>query len=265
VSTVPAGPVPLVRTLDAPKLKGRLVVNERLELEGHGGRVWALGDCAAIRMADGTTAPPTAQHATREAELVAANIRAAVDQRTQRSFQFPGLGKLGSLGHHSAVAEVLGIRISGFPAWLLWRTIYLMKMPGLDRKIRVGLDWLTALLLPGDLVQLRIQATDNITNEHFEPGETIFEQGDVGDRLYVIRAGSVEVLRDGRRLATLGPGEYFGEMALLADAPRNATVRAVEPTDVLAVAKGDFTKLLAGFPELGEGLSGLAARRAAPR
>jgi NADH dehydrogenase len=262
VSTVPSGPVPMVRALNCAKEKGKLLVNGHLELQGHEGKVWALGDCALIKMEDGTFAPPTAQHATREADAVADNIRAAFDGKPQRTFQFPGLGKLGSLGHQSAVAEVFGIKISGFLAWLLWRTIYLMKMPGLDRKFRVGLDWFTALLLPGDLVQLRIAATDNITTEHFEPGETIFEQGDVGDRLYVIQRGSVEILRDGERLAVLGKCEYFGEMALLANAPRNATVKAVEPTDVLAVAKGDFAKLLAGFPELGEDLAGLARKRA---
>ena len=261
VSTVPSGPVPLIRAINAPKEKGRLLVNQHLELQGHEGHVWAIGDCARIKMTDGEEAPPTAQHAIREADLAAANIRAVVDGKTQRNFQFPGLGKLGSLGYRSAVAEVFGIKISGFFAWLLWRTIYLMKMPGLDRKIRVGLDWFSALLLPGDLVQLRIQATDNITSEHFEPGETIFEQGDVGDRLYVIQRGSVEILRDGERVATLANGEYFGEMALLSNAPRNATVRAAEPTDVLAVAKGDFAKLLVGFPELGSDLAGLAAKR----
>ncbi len=261
VSTVPAGPVPLMQALDCRKEKGRLLVDAFLQLEGWQERVWALGDCAAIRMADGTAAPPTAQHAIREARAVAENIRAAIRGRPQRPFQFAGLGKLGSLGHHSAVAEVFGVKFSGFPAWLLWRTIYLMKMPGLDRKVRVGLDWLTALVFPGELVQLRIRATDNITSEHFEAGETIFEEGEVGDRLYVIRRGRVEVLRDGVCLNQLGAGEYFGEMALLANQPRNATVRALEPTDVLAVAKGDFSKLLAGFPELGAGLADLASRR----
>ena len=264
VSTVPAGPVPLVRTMKAAKEKGRLVVNEHLELQGHEGRVWGLGDCSSIKMEDGTYAPPTAQHAIREAEVVAFNIRAAINGQPQRTFLFPGLGKLGSLGHQSAVAEVFGVKISGFLAWLLWPSIYLMKIPGLDRKIRVGLDWFTALLLPGDLVQMRIQPSDNITSEHFEPGETIFELGDVGDRLYVVQGGSVEVVREGNRLAILSKGEYFGEMALLADVPRNATVRALEPTDVLAVSKGDFAKLLAGFPELGAELMGLAKRRSTP-
>ena len=262
VSTVPSGPVPLVQSLDCKKEKGRLPVNAHLELEGHEGRVWAIGDCAAIRMADGSAAPPTAQHATREARTVAENLAAAIRGGEKQAFQFAGLGKLGSLGHHSAVAEVFGVKVSGFPAWVLWRTIYLMKLPGFDRKVRVGLDWITALLFPADLVQLRVQVSDNITSEHFETGETIFQQGDVGDRLYVIRKGEVEVLRDGAPVAKLGAGEYFGEMALLASVPRNATVRATSPTDVLAVAKGDFAKLLVSFPELQKGLAAMASRRA---
>jgi NADH dehydrogenase len=262
VTTVPSGPVPLVEALDCKKDKaGRLIVNTFLEMEGVEGG-WALGDCAAIKMADGEDAPPTAQHAIREARTLALNIAAAARGRGARQpFQFPGLGKLGSLGHHSAVAEVFGVKISGFLAWLLWRTIYLGKMPGLDRKLRVGLDWFTALIFPGDLVGLRVQASDNITNEHFESGEIIFHEGDVGDRLYVIRQGEVEILQHGDVLATLGQGQYFGEMALLRDAPRNATVRASKPTDVLTVAKGDFQKLLASFPEFESGLSNLARER----
>ena len=203
VSTVPSGLTPIVASLDCAKEKGRLSVNSFLELEGHAGRVWALGDCAAIKMTDGNPAPPTAQHATREADVVAHNVTAALRGGERRSFQFAGLGKLGSLGHHSAVAEIFGVQVSGFLAWIMWRTIYLMKMPGLDRKIRVGLDWITALLFPADLVQLRLDPSGNITREHFEAGEAIFRQGDVGDRLYVIQKGEVEVQRDGVRLATL--------------------------------------------------------------
>ena len=265
VSTAPSGPTPLVTALDCTKEKGRMVVNSCLELDGHAGRVWALGDCAAIRMSDGTAAPPTAQHATREAELVANNIAAAIKGRPQKPFQFAGLGKLGALGHRSAVAEILGFKISGFLAWFLWRTIYLMKMPGLDRKIRVGLDWMTSLVFPPDLVQLRVQASGNITNEHFETGENVFHQGDVGDRMFVIRKGEVEIIRDGRRIAMLGVGDSFGEMALLTGSPRNATVRATQPTDAVAIAKGDLTKLLANFPDLQAGLRSLAdARKVVP-
>ncbi len=261
VSTVPAGPVPIVQTLDCKKEKGRLLADTSLQLQGQEGRVWTLGDCATIKMADGSPAPPTAQHATREARTVAENIAAVMRGGAQKAFSFAGLGKLGSLGHHSAVAEVFGLKISGFPAWFLWRSIYLSKLPGLERQVRVAIDWFTALIFPSELVQLRVQASDNIASEHFEAGETIFGVGDVGDRMYVVRRGEVEVLRDGARLAVLGPGEYFGEMALLANHPRNATVRATQSTDLLAIAKGDFAKLLAHFPEFSAGLSSLAARR----
>jgi len=255
VSTVPSGAVPLVDALDCAKEKGRLVTNDYLEVQGHEGVVWALGDCA-------TAGQPTAQHATREASVVAENIQAVMRGGQKRVFAFEGLGKLGSLGHQSAIAEVFGMHFSGLLAWFLWRGIYLMKMPGLDRKVRVGLDWLTALVFPTGLVQLKVQASDNITNEHFAPGETIVRQGDVGDRLYVIRKGEVAVLKDGVQVALLHAGDYFGEMALLSSEPRNASVRAIQPSDILAVNKGDFTKLLAGFPEFKSGLSALASRRA---
>ena len=261
VSTVPSAAAPLLATLDCNKTKGRIAVNRRLEVEGSEGRVWALGDCAAVPMPGGSFAPPTAQHTVREARTAAENIRAALRGTPASEFNFGGLGKLGSLGHHSAVAEVLGMRFSGLPAWLLWRAIYWSKLPGWDRKLRLALDWATAFLFPGDLVQLQVRTSDNIVGEHFEQGDLIFAEGDVGDRVYVITNGEVEVLRGGRRLALLGPGDYFGEMAMLSDAPRNADVRALVPVDLLAVGKADFSKLLAHFPEMSAQINRLAKSR----
>jgi len=262
VTTVPAGPVPLVQALDAPKEKGRLLVGPTLELDGHEGSVWALGDCASIRMTSGEAAPPTAQHATREAETVAQNIVATLRGEPKVKFNFAGLGKMGSLGHHSAVAEIFGgIKLSGLLAWFFWRTVYLMKMPGLDSKLRVATDWTVGLLFQTDLVQLRTLPSDNITSERFEAGETIFEQGDFGDRFYVIREGEVEVLKDGVPLAVLGRGESFGEMALLSSAPRMATVRAKKATELTAISRGSFKRLMESFPQLGEEISERIARR----
>ena len=263
IYTVPSALTPLVRTMECKKEKGRLVVNGQLEMEGFAGQAWAMGDCATILMTDGTAAPPTAQHATREAEVVAANVAACVRGNPERrTFNFAGLGKLGSLGHHSAVAEVFGLKISGFPAWVLWRTIYLMKMPGLDRKLRVGLDWLTGAIFKTDLVQLRVQTSSNITNEHYEAGQIVFEQGDAPDRLFIIQKGEVEVLRDGQRVATIGASESFGEMGLLTNSPRNATIRTTQPTDLVAITKGDVSQLLNNFPELRAGLQNIAQKRA---
>jgi NADH dehydrogenase len=106
------------------------------------------------------------------------------------------------------------------------------------------------LFLPPELVQLRLANSVGVTQEHFEPGQEVFHQGDVGDRIYIMLTGKVEIVRDERRVATLAHGEFFGETALLKMARRNATVRCVEPMDVLALPKREFDVLSANLPEL---------------
>jgi CRP-like cAMP-binding protein len=130
-----------------------------------------------------------------------------------------------------------------------------MKLPGLDRKLRVATDWLLDLILPMDIVQLKITPTASIAQEHFEAGETIFRQGDCGDKVYIVVKGEVEVWRaeagkPETSLAKLGPGECFGEMALLGNAPRMATVRTLTGVDVLTVERAAFGALLAHLPPL---------------
>ena len=255
VSTVPSGPNPLVAMLPLKKERGRVVVDAALGAPEHPG-VWAVGDCAYIRDArSGEPCPPTAQHATREAQCVARNIVAALRGEPATPFSFKALGKMGALGRRSAVAEILGFKVSGFLAWWLWRTIYLMKLPGLDRKLRVATDWTLDLVLPPDIVQLKTERALGVRREYFEPGQVIFREGDRGDWLYVVTDGEVEVLkRDGDGAATplrrLGPGECFGEIALVSDGPRTATVRAVRATNVLAVDREAFQALFATLPPL---------------
>jgi NADH dehydrogenase len=257
VSTVPAAPNPLVAALPCPKERGRIAVNEHLEVPGHPG-VWAVGDCAfAVDSRTGQPSPPTAQHAIRQARCAALNIAAALRGGARRPFSFRALGKLGSLGHRSAVAEICGIKVSGFLAWWLWRTIYLMKLPGLDRKLRVAVDWTLDLVLPPDIVQLKTDRSLGIRREHFEPGQVIFREGDHGEWLYVVVDGEVEVSRDlpGRGeavLRTLGPGECFGEIALLGDHLRTATTRSRTGANLLAVDRDAFHALFSTLPPLRE-------------
>jgi NADH:ubiquinone reductase (H+-translocating) len=265
ISTVPSQIPPVLQKLDCQYDKGRLQVNGNLELVGYEGQVWAVGDCASITTAGGQPVPPTAQHATREAKTVAQNIAATLHGGPSSAFSFEGLGKLGSLGHYSAVAEILGIKISGFPAWCLWRTIYLMKMPTLNRKVRIFLDWALSVFFPPDLVEVRNVAENGISRQHFEAGEVVFYQGDVGDKVYIIESGQCEVLQHRDNLenvvATLGAGDYFGEMAVLSDTSRNATVRAMTRMDVLLVSKGDFDLLKKAVPAFGDVFSNLASKR----
>jgi NADH dehydrogenase len=275
VSTVPSVLAPVLGKLECAKGSkdgGGLVVNGNLEFIGYEGSVWVLGDCASAKTAAGNPVPPTAQHAVREAATVALNIRAKITGAPSRIFAFEGLGKLGSLGHYSAVAEILGVRVSGLAAWLLWRGIYLMKMPGIRNKVRIALDWIVALVFPPDLVQIKLLPESGIARQHFEAGEIIFNHGDLGDNVYVIEKGQCEVLRqvlkesggDLEHVADLGPGDYFGEMAVLADATRNATVRATAPSDLLLIRKNDFDQLKTSVPEFGDVFRELAGRRTKP-
>lgn len=255
VSTVPGAPNPLITGLPCKKERGKIVANEYLEVPGYPG-IWALGDCAWIL--DHKTkepCPPTAQHATREATCLAKNLVATLRGGEKQPFTFKALGKLASLGHQSAVAEVLGVKLSGFIGWFLWRAIYLMKMPGIDRKVRVSADWFLSLLLPPDIVQLKLGKTPGFGREHYETNEIIFRQGDRGDRLYVVVDGQVEIVmeepgRSEQVLGTLGQGECFGEMALVNDNPRMATARTISKVNLLSVDRDAFHALFAYHPPL---------------
>jgi NADH:ubiquinone reductase (H+-translocating) len=217
--------------------------------------VWALGDCALVPepYSEGFC-PPTAQHAIRQGKTVANNIVALFQGGRQLGFDFGGLGKMGSLGHHCAVAEVFGLNISGFVAWWLWRSIYLMKLPGWGRRLKVATSWALDFILPPELTELKLTGSSGITEQHFEPGEDIFRQGELGDRMYIILRGAAEVVRNENGqdiiLAQLAAGEYFGEMALLHKTSRNATVRCTEAMNTLSIPKREFNVLSESLPHL---------------
>src|SRR5215510_1875226 len=255
VSTVSSVPNPLVASLPVKKERGRIVVDSHLAVPDYPG-VWAVGDCAFVVDGEsGEPCLPTAQHAIGQARRLAENLVATLRGAAKTRFAFKALGKMASLGHRSAVGEILGVQISGFLAWWLWRTMYLMKLPGLDRKIRVATDWTLDLILPPDIVQLTTEKPLAIRREHFEQNETIFREGDWGDSLYIIVDGEVEITRDvpGRGdvpLARLRRGECFGEMGLVRQMPRSATVRTVTRVNVLAMNRYAFQTLFAHLPPL---------------
>ena len=154
VWTAGAVPNPLVQELAIERDKrGAVVVEDTLCVKGNAG-VWALGDCAVVPdVKTDKPCPPTAQFAIREARTLARNIRAAIKGGPLKPFHFDSLGTLCVVGHHSACAEIKGFKFSGFFAWFLWRTLYLSKLPGLERKVRVVADWTIELFFPRDIVQ----------------------------------------------------------------------------------------------------------------
>jgi len=145
-------PSPIISSLPCAKERGRLLVNQFLGVPDWPD-VWAVGDCAFVPdiRNPGQSHPPTAQHAIREGRVVAQNIAAALLGRPLRSFSFKTIGLLASIGRRMGVARIFGFNFSGFFAWWMWRTVYLSKLPGLDKKVRVAFDWTLDLLFPKDV------------------------------------------------------------------------------------------------------------------
>ncbi|MBV8843837.1 MAG: NAD(P)/FAD-dependent oxidoreductase [Bryobacterales bacterium] len=146
-------PNPLLEVLPCAKDRGRVAVNDYLQIPDFP-NVWAVGDCAAvIDRNTGRPCPPTAQHALRQGRVAAHNIVAAIQGRSSKTFSFRMLGQMAAIGQRVGVAEVLGVKFSGFLAWWLWRTIYLAKLPGWDRKVRVALQWTLDVVFSKDVTQ----------------------------------------------------------------------------------------------------------------
>jgi NADH:ubiquinone reductase (H+-translocating) len=161
VWTAGTAPHPLLSSLPIKRDKrGAVIVDHTLAVPGYPG-LWAIGDCAAINDAKtGKACPPTAQFALRQAEALARNLAAKLGHGHPKGFHFESLGALCVVGHQTACAEFTlpfvrarSLRFSGLLAWLMWRGIYLSKLPGLERKIRVLVDWTIELFFPRDIVQ----------------------------------------------------------------------------------------------------------------
>jgi NADH:ubiquinone reductase (H+-translocating) len=154
VWTAGATPNPILKELPIKHdSRGAVLVDRTLAIPDYG-NIWALGDCASVPdTKTGKTCPPTAQVATREAVVLARNIRACLLGRPLKPFCFKSLGSLCIVGYHTACAEIRGLKFSGLFAWLIWRGVYLSKLPGLERKVRVLNDWTLELFFPRDIVQ----------------------------------------------------------------------------------------------------------------
>ncbi|TMD26475.1 MAG: hypothetical protein E6I94_10570 [Chloroflexi bacterium] len=181
VSTVGNAPNPALASIPAARDgRGWLTPDATFALPGVED-IWALGDCASI--IDPRTdrpMPATAQHAVREGPHAARNVLAALDGRPQTPFDYGQLGMLVSVGRFKAVGDVLGIKVSGLLGWFLWRSYYLLRLPTLDRRIRVAIDWTLDLLLKHDIVEIGVRRTRARPGE--SPGELAGEPVSIGAR-----------------------------------------------------------------------------------
>jgi NADH dehydrogenase len=162
VWTAGVKPNPMLANTDLPRDKqGRLTCLATLQVAGEDGApipgAWGAGDCAAVpdlTKAPGALTGPSAQHAVRQARLLASNIEAVRRGEQPREYRHAYAGSVASLGLYKGVAQVYGIKLTGFPAWFLHRTYHLGRVPSLNRKIRIVIDWTLALLLRREVVSL---------------------------------------------------------------------------------------------------------------
>ena len=142
---------PLLPALGLPvDERGRVPVDETLRVDTQNG-IWALGDCAAVpnQATPGRVDPPTCQHALRQARRLAKNL-----QGKTRPYRYRMLGEVATLGRYKGIANILGIRLRGFPGWWVTRTYHLYQLPLISRKLRVVVDWTVALFFRRDIAEL---------------------------------------------------------------------------------------------------------------
>jgi NADH:ubiquinone reductase (H+-translocating) len=146
---------PVAERLGLPLEYGRIICDEFMRVKGWD-NIWAIGDIAAVPdpARPGLPCPPTAQHAIRQGKLLGKNIAAVTKGEQPKPFTFKTLGAFADLGRHSAVANLMGLRVKGFPAWAICRFYHLAWLPGLDRKSRLLADWSVELLFPRDLAEM---------------------------------------------------------------------------------------------------------------
>ena len=263
--TIGTAPSPIIQALDTPKERGRIRTTPDMRIEGQT-NAWAIGDCAYIVNAfDNKPSPTTAQFAERQGRQAAFNLIRVLRGEPTQPFRFKALGQLCSIGGYQAVAEMFGVRISGFLAWFLWRGVYLFKLPTWSRRVKVALDWAWDVLFPRDLSFLNTDSAQHLTHAYFRPGDFIHRQGEPARVFSVIEEGEVEILQateqnpEAKVLAVLAKGDFFGEGALLGSRPHETSVRT--PVRLRQVGSALFSEAAATFTPFRELLSNAIMHR----
>jgi NADH:ubiquinone reductase (H+-translocating) len=162
--------------------KHAVVVNSFLELKGYEAQVYALGDCASITDPHtGTPYPPTAQHAVKEAKVVAKNIIYEIEgkQNKKIKFDYKTRGMMAEIGKRTGVATLFGFKVHGFLAWWIWRTYYLSNLPTMKKKLKVMGDWTMDLIYRPDVAMIKKQPL----HEEEQRGEAKMEQTGGGEKV----------------------------------------------------------------------------------
>jgi NADH dehydrogenase len=239
VTTIGNAPNPIVtdlcRQLKIEAPKGRVPTDAEMRVVGVPS-LWAAGDGAAVPWDDRGTSklsPQTAQFAFRQGRLLGQNIHRVLNRGEPRPFRYRYLGQLASIGERKAVAEILGFHFKGFVAWWLWRTIYLAKLPGIMRRLRVMIDWTFDLVFPRDISQILPPAEDVVRAIHLEKGETLFTKGALCRAFFYLRQGSLVLSAPGLPDRPLSAGSVIDQSEVDSSRLWEATATAAEASDLI--------------------------------
>lgn len=226
--------------------RGRIQTDTHARVLGMEG-VWSGGDCAAVPLINGGNAPGLAIWAMTVGRLIGQNIKREMRGKALKPYRFTGLGDACILGHRKAVAHLKGFAFKGIPAWICWRIFMIIYLPSPEKKFRVLWSWLMAPFFGRDLINMRVHQPLDLAPVLFEPGQDIIRRGDVGNSLFIVQEGEVEVINDdspgAEPLAILGKGQHFGEIAVFSNCTRTATVRARTRVKLLQVRREAATAL----------------------
>lgn len=275
ITTIGNGPSEFIQQLNLTMHRGRILTDSYLRLTQYPD-VWSLGDVAAVPLSSDNNnpneqtsyAPPTAQFAVQQAKYVAHNIftthknTGKKNQKELRPFTYHPLGAMASIGNYRAVADIMGLQISGIFAWFLWRGFYLAMLPGFITRLRVSLNWLLDYFVPRNIVQIDQTHVDPCRYIHVRKGTVLFRPDEIVQGLYTVISGRMESRvpnHNGENpdpadayVRVLGPGDHWGERVI--DSKRNTVgqLMALQDSVLLLLERNAFCKLRDGLPVLRE-------------
>jgi NADH dehydrogenase len=263
VTTVGNAINPIIKNLvdkyHLPSEHGRLTTEPTLQVKGHN-NLWAAGDCAAVPDSNGQISPATAQFAMRQGSRLGKNLIGIRERQPLIPFRYESVGEMASLGHRNAVGKVLGVKVSGLLGWLMWRATYLYKLPGLDRKLKVFIEWNLDLIFPRDISLLDARETRVLGRMHLEANDPIYHAGDPAFSFYLIEKGKVRISDGREQVSVLAPGQHFGERELLQNIRRQFDASAIESASLLVLDRNTFEALTQNSFALGYLLSRSSVR-----
>ena len=246
VCSVGTAPVALIKKIGLPLERGRLRTESDMRVTGFE-NVWAFGDCAAVPNAwNAKISPPTAQFALRQAKQLAANLVRVQQREATKPFHFRPQGLLATIGHKNGVAEIYNFKFSGLLAWFLWRSVYLLKIPTIGRKLNVVVDWAWDIFFKPNVVQVRADQHQRFKKAHYAAGDFVCRKGDPAAGFFVVTGGTAGLYPDdtaGNPVITWTKGDHFGEGTFQERSTYPASVKAETSLDVIVINRRDFDEL----------------------